>query len=249
VVAAGAGGPETGGGLAGQGVEALAGWLNLLTQRGARGSNDRVGLELAVVQMATGPAPPVLAPVEVAARPASVEQGGAVAPRPAPVPAAKPEVKPVQQAPVSEPVARTVEALEASWDQVEDGARGHGGAAIEALLRSCRPVAVDEETVTIGARFAFHADKLTEPEAKLAVEQALADLLGGAVAVEVTVAESAAEDPVQTTEEQAKPVEAEVEVPAEFAGDPVVTAALVEMGARVVERSDASSPAAQGQLL
>jgi hypothetical protein len=125
-------------------------------------------------------------------------------------------------------IARELGALRDHWEEVLDKVRWTGDASIQALLRSCRPVAVDDQQVVIAARFGFHRTRLESDGARGAVEDALAALLGAPVTLSVVLAD---EEAGEAGPEEALPVGVPAGVPEELAGDPVVREAVLELGA------------------
>jgi hypothetical protein len=116
-----------------------------------------------------------------------------------------------------------LDALQAHWDEVLALVRALGDPSIPALLRSCRPVAVDEQQVVVAARYGFHRSRLETDGARRAVEQALAQLLGEPVALRVVLAEKEAGEPAQA--------HLPAGLPPELADDPLVRVAVQELGA------------------
>ena len=61
--------------------------------------------------------------------------------------------------------------------------------SVQALLRSCRPVAVDEQHVVLETCYSFHRDRLEGDDVRGVVEQALAAMIGEPVTLQVVLAE------------------------------------------------------------
>jgi DNA polymerase-3 subunit gamma/tau len=255
--------------LAGAGTEKILGWLSALVGMGSRGTDDRTGLELALVQLSCGTTtgraaigPQASPGMDLAAvspdalhrqtavkssprsprqvtDPPSMEsrregstgrQGGAdqrssqedtgsetVGPEPSPSPV----------------IPRQLDALQAHWDKVLAGLSQTGHGQIQALLRSCSPVAVDDRLVVIAARYDFHRTRLAGGEARRAIEKALARLLGEPVELEVVLADEAdVPAPSQATRGQ-DDASLSLGLPSELADDPLVRVAVQELGAVV----------------
>ena len=111
------------------------------------------------------------------------------------------------------------------------GRAGHG--QIQALMRSCIPVAVDDRQVVVAARYGFHRTRLEGDEARRAVEGALAALIGEPVELQVVLADSDdAPASVQVGKGQAG-TNVSTDLPPELAADPLVRVAVQELGAVV----------------
>jgi len=82
-------------------------------------------------------------------------------------------------------VPRTVEGMMAQWDNVLQQVRREGNSSLQAVLRSCSPVAVAEGGVTILAPHEFHRNALEQEDARRCVEGALTGLMGASVTVRV----------------------------------------------------------------
>jgi DNA polymerase-3 subunit gamma/tau len=134
-------------------------------------------------------------------------------------------------------IPRQLDALQAHWEEVLARLGRTGHAQIQALLRSCTPVAVDDRKVVVAARYGFHRARLEEDEARQAVEQALARLLGEPVELQVVLADEAdGLAPSQTAGGQ-DDTNLPSGLPPELADDPLVRVAVQELGAvvRVLE--------------
>jgi DNA polymerase-3 subunit gamma/tau len=246
--------------LAGVGVERLLRWLSALVEVKPHGADDRTGLELALVQAVIGPqvaATLGLAAVSPgAARDEAVVRATSQAPRQAmttPTPTPRPEHPaghqagadrlPAQEdtgnaATVPEPspsptIPRQLDALQARWDEVLSGLGCSGHVQIQALLRSCSPVAVDDRRVVVAARYGFHRTRLESSEARQIVEQALAAVIGEPVELQVVLAdETDAPAPPQAVggkDHTSLPAG----LPPELAEDPLLRVAVQELGAVV----------------
>jgi hypothetical protein len=111
------------------------------------------------------------------------------------------------------------------------GRSGH--VQIQALLRSCTPVAVDDQQVVVAARYGFHRTRLESGEARQIVEEALAAVIGEPVELQVVLAdETDAPAPPQAAGGQD-----DASLPAgllpEMADDPLLRVAVQELGAVV----------------
>ena len=241
--------------LAGAGVEKALRWLSALVETTPRGADDRTGLELALVRAVMGPKVPAAlnpaaAPVVDAAPPRASRNSALPSSRPAtrggPARARRAggqqshretgehasgaEVGPVPAAPA---VARELDALRERWDDLLAQARLTGNASIQALLRSCRPVAVDERHVVIETRYKFHQSRLQSDDTRRAVEQALASLIGEPVALQVVLADKRPEESSRASTNLPSRTAGHLPagLPVELADDPLVRVAVEELGA------------------
>jgi hypothetical protein len=133
----------------------------------------------------------------------------------------------------SSTILRRLDALQTHWDEVLAGLGRSGHAQIQALLRSCTPVAVDDRQVVIAARYGFHRTRLEGGEARLAVEGALAAMIGEPVELQVVLT-GEMDDPAPP---QAAGGQNDTSLPAglppELADDPLLRVAVQELGAVV----------------
>ncbi len=109
------------------------------------------------------------------------------------------------------------------WGAIMD-AVAHHDRNTAALLKDCRPVAADEQTVTVGFFYEFHCQRVSEPERRALVSEAFEEVLGRPCALRCkVVAPNESEIAVRprSKSDQAKT-------------DPVVRHAVEELGARVV---------------
>ena len=107
--------------------------------------------------------------------------------------------------------------------------------SLEALMRSCEPVAVEGDVVLLGFTHNFHRSKVEEQHNKQLVEDVLSGLVGQRCSVRCVLAgqERGAPAPQQA---QAEAPEREPDRPAEqVIEDPVVRAAIEDLGAQIVQ--------------
>ena len=230
--------------LAGAGVEKVLAWLSALVEIPSRGADDRTGLELTLVQAVVRPKVPIVlnpaaAPVVDAAPPRTSRSLPGSSPS-RPTMAGRPQSPPphegtsdgvtateVKPALAVRTVPRELDALQAHWDDVLTQVRGTGGASVQALLRSCKPVAVDDRQVVVAARFGFHRSRLEDAGTRRAVEEALAALIGEPVALKVVLVDK---EP-RKAKERPTGAGTPAGLPPELADDPLVQVAVQEMGA------------------
>ncbi len=137
--------------------------------------------------------------------------------RPAP-PATEPD------SPPSSATACTLDEVASRWSALLSEIRSRN-LSLEALLRSCRPVAVEENTVLLGFEHAFHKGRVGEENNRRLVEDTLTRLLGRSVQVRCVLSQENSA-PVQASPSSASPSEE----------DPLIQRAMQELGARVVRR-------------
>jgi DNA polymerase-3 subunit gamma/tau len=222
--------------LAGAGTEKLVKWLSRLVQV-TRGADDRSGLEVALVRAAMG-LEAATAPMEVVL-PASAAEPEMAQPKPRRERRRSParrerverELAPSPEEPASEPrveMEKSLEALRAGWPKLLARVRMAGSSTIEALLRSCQPVSVDNGTVQISAAFDFHREKLEYGPTREVIEEVLSDMMNGLVTLQIVAGSAATPaSPEGKTEPQVGVV------PEQFADDLLVVTAATELGAAV----------------
>jgi DNA polymerase-3 subunit gamma/tau len=130
-------------------------------------------------------------------------------------------------------IPRRLDALQAHWDEVLSGLNRSGHTQIQALLRSCTPVAVDDRQVVVAARYGFHRTRLESGEARRIVEEALVAVIGEPVELQVVLAdETDAPAPPQAASGQ-DDAGLPAGLPPEMADDPLLRVAVQELGAVV----------------
>lgn len=179
-------------------------------------------MELAMVEFAleSKQARPPLAAAEPV-KPAIIREAR---PRPAEAPA------PVSLPPIAiSPVPASGDALDhltANWNRILAEIR-QMNKSIEAVLRgSCRVVAVDDGSVTLGFFWDLHRQKVEDPRTKRIVEDVFSRVLGRACQLQCTITPK--DGPRQPVPSPSQPT------PAAVQHDPVVEMAVKEFGARVV---------------
>ncbi|MFQ5859093.1 MAG: DNA polymerase III subunit gamma/tau [Anaerolineae bacterium] len=115
--------------------------------------------------------------------------------------------------------------VEANWDELLLAIRPHSR-MVEALLKDCKPIAVDGDVVTLGFFYPFHRERVEEPKSKSMVTAMLGRVLRAEVQVRcVMVDKSTAAQEVQKRRPKDKYQQA--------AEDPVIQAAVERFGARI----------------
>lgn len=130
----------------------------------------------------------------------------------------------------------TPEMLQNRWPELLNALRPRN-LSLEALMRSCEPVGIEGDVVVLGFSHDFHRSKVEEDRNKQIVEQALSDLIGQRYRVRcvLTQQERAARTSQRPASDSASGKAAS---PTEriIAEDPVVRAAVEDLGAQVVRR-------------
>jgi DNA polymerase-3 subunit gamma/tau len=122
----------------------------------------------------------------------------------------------------------TPETLCGSWSDFLNALRPRN-LPLEALMRSCEPVAVEGDVIVLGFAHDFHRSRVEEEQNKQDVEQVLSELVGQRYRVRCVLAQQRAdESPPTQTEAKATP-----SVDLATIDDPVVRAAVEDLGAVV----------------
>ena len=115
--------------------------------------------------------------------------------------------------------------LKENWGRVLQAIRPRSR-VVEALLKSCEPVSVQGDTVTVGFYHGFHKDRMNEDKNRLVVEEALAEVAGERYLVKfVLYSGNRPEREQQATADRRE----------ELLQNPVVREAIKEFGAQVVD--------------
>jgi DNA polymerase-3 subunit gamma/tau len=144
--------------------------------RGAVAGIEQLPLELAMVRIVLGPEPAqAAAPLAVAAVPAPARTA-----QPAPVALTVYEPPPAPAAPgpaLPEPL-RALAGLSENWGDYVLAPLRRVDRQAEALLKVCRPVALDDGQLTLAARYEFHMRKLSGAGVLAQVEEVISAALG-----------------------------------------------------------------------
>jgi DNA polymerase-3 subunit gamma/tau len=132
----------------------------------------------------------------------------------------------------------TSEILRSRWPEFLNALRPHN-LSLEALMRSCEPVAVEGDVVLLGFAHNFHRSKVEEEHNKRLVEDVLSGLVGWQCQVRCILADqerAAASQPRPSSEAASGKDAASKEQM--IAEDPVVRTAVEDLGAQIVRRSE-----------
>jgi DNA polymerase-3 subunit gamma/tau len=132
----------------------------------------------------------------------------------------------------------TPEILQSRWPKLLDALRPRN-LSLEALMRSCEPVAVEGDLVSLGFTHNFHRSKVEEEHNKRIVEDVLSTLVGRRCRVRCVLIhqERAAAPPRRSTSKSTggKAASSPEQVIAE---DPVVRTAVEDLGAQIVAQHE-----------
>jgi len=242
------------------GIERLLAWLSALVKTTTHSADDRTGLELALVQATVGPKVTATAsldavPVGVARNRPSVDDTPRAIRRTLATPKGsirRSDAKDLRsqekakeddkigredKVDVTPKLLRQLDVLQEHWDDVLAQVRQRGGMKLQALLRSCSPVAVDDRRVVVATGYAFHRKRLEDDDTRQVVEQALASLIGEPVEMQVVLTEREKTEPssnngsVKTGQEGW--INSPADLPPVLAQDPLVRSAMEDLGAAV----------------
>ena len=106
-------------------------------------------------------------------------------------------------------------------------------------MRSCRPVAIEGDVVVLAFGHNFHRTKVEEDRNRRMVEETLSKLVGQRYRVRCVLGqqERAPRTPQRTTSKSASE-EAALSAEQIVADDPVVRAAVEDLGAQIVQRRE-----------
>ena len=148
----------------------------------------------------------------------------------APAPAAK-EAAGSYEVADAEREALNVDDVRQHWAGVLDVLRPKD-LSLEALMRSCEPVGVEQDVVVLSFDHKFHRSKVEEDKKRRIVEDALSELLGRQLRVRCVVNKQDNPRPAQKSDQPGgdEPGSAQQDISA----DPLVRMAVDELGAEVV---------------
>lgn len=198
------------------------------------GAQPQLPLELAFVEMAldaVGPAvreaPLPTRSVETGVKPAR-EPTASLAPQAEEArgePAVESDEDEAWPAPARSGGTIDISTIRANWDELLTAIRPHSR-MVEALLKDCMPIAVNDDVVTLGFFYPFHRQRVEEPKNKSLVTATLERVLGTRVQVRcVMVDKNTAIEEVQKRRPKDKYQQA--------AEDPVIQAVVEKFGAQI----------------
>lgn len=130
----------------------------------------------------------------------------------------------------------TPETLRSRWAEILNALRPRN-LALEALIRSCEPIAVEGDVVVLGFVHNFHRGKVEEEHNKQVVEDILSSLIGQRYRVRCVLAHQ--ERAVAMPPDRSKPGGTGGKAASsteQIIEDPVVRAAVEDLGAQIVRR-------------
>jgi len=130
----------------------------------------------------------------------------------------------------------TPEVLRNRWSELLNTLRPRN-LSLEALMRACEPVAVERDTVVLGFVHDFHRGKVEEEHNKRDVEDVLSNLAGQRYRVRCVLSgQGNAPQPSQRPASESAGGRAVSSAEQIMAEDPVVRAAVEDLGAQIVRR-------------
>jgi len=130
----------------------------------------------------------------------------------------------------------TPEALRSRWPELLNALRPRN-LSLEALMRSCEPVAVEGDVVVLGFAHGFHRSKVEEEHNKRVVEDVLSGVIGQRYRVRCVLAHQE-RDVTSSRRSKPEPAGRETALPAEqvIAEDALVRTAVEDLGAQIVRQ-------------
>ncbi len=110
--------------------------------------------------------------------------------------------------------------------------------SLEALMRSCRPVAIEGDVVVLGFEYDFHRGKVEEERNKRDVEDTLSNLLGWKCRVRCVLRQKGQQEQTGTAQQRPQPTSGEPASPPPdeqaLTDDPLIRTAIEDLGAQVI---------------
>lgn len=139
----------------------------------------------------------------------------------------------VEEAPEPAPISAasaaaggiTLAWLQENWGRLLQATRPRNR-VVEALLKSCEPVAVEGDLVTLGFYHSFHKERMAEDKHRTVVEESLAELAGCSCRVKCVLYEG---------DRKGREQQNEVDRREKLLENPVVSEAIKRYGAKVVD--------------
>jgi DNA polymerase-3 subunit gamma/tau len=131
----------------------------------------------------------------------------------------------------------TPETLRSRWPEFLNALRPRN-LSLEALMRSCEPVAVEGDVVSLEFAHNFHRSKVEEEHNKHLIEDVLSTLVGQRYRVRCVLGQGRAVTPPQRPASKSADEEATPSAEQIIAEDPVVRAAVEDLGAQIVGRRE-----------
>jgi len=110
--------------------------------------------------------------------------------------------------------------------------------SLEALMRSCRPVAVEGDVVVLGFDYDFHRGKVEEERNKRDVEDTLSSLLGWKCRVRCVLRQKGQQEQAGAAQQRPQPASGEPLSPPPdeqtLTDDPLIRTAIEDLGAQII---------------
>jgi DNA polymerase-3 subunit gamma/tau len=169
----------------------------------------------------------------------------AASPRPAPASESAKSVKEkarVEPRAISTELKLTLDAVKSEWDSIL-GEIKLRNRSVEALLKSCQPVGVEDQEVVLGFYYTFHKEKIEEPKSKVLVESIISQVVSSPCHIRCVLSPKGERQPplVQKSARrpQQKDTSEDTETPkgkySSITEDPLIQEAVSKYGARVVD--------------
>lgn len=130
----------------------------------------------------------------------------------------------------------TPDLLRSRWSEFLNALRPRN-LSLEALMRSCEPLAIEGDVVLLEFAHNFHRSKVEEEHNKRMVEDTLSSLFGRRCCVRCVLAgQDRAAAPAQPSEPESESGNASASTAQILADDPVVRTAVEDLGAQIVQR-------------
>ena len=119
----------------------------------------------------------------------------------------------------------TLDWVQSNWGRLLQAVRPRSR-SVEALLKSCEPVSVQGDVVTLGFYHSFHKERMDESKNRVVAEDALREITNRAYRVKTALCEG---------DREAKERDTEASRRERLLGNPVVNEAIARYGAKVVD--------------
>jgi len=119
----------------------------------------------------------------------------------------------------------TLDWVQSNWGRLLQAVRPRSR-SVEALLKSCEPVSVQGDVLTLGFYHSFHKERMDESKNRVVTEDALREITNRAYRVKTALCEG---------DREAKERDTEASRRERLLGNPVVNEAIARYGAKVVD--------------
>lgn len=134
----------------------------------------------------------------------------------------------------SAPGELTLDNVRLNWARILQEV-GRNSAKAQALLRSCSPLRVEEDVVTLGFEYHFHWKETNQPQSKEIVRQAISQVIGSECRVECVLVEKEAGREVSAPSHPPSQAAMEADKYRELTEDPLIQTIVKRYGAQVAD--------------